>query len=94
MKTKPKSIDMTGWTNSDGFEMLHRLQSHLGWAGTMFTRNDVEAELERKLSKKEWNAVQNSRVWDRYLQEALTERGFDVIHGLITQLKLPRKQDR
>lgn len=75
-------------TEQEAFEVLEALRSTFGWAGTEFTRGDVETTLDRPLTDDEWDSVQATYWWNKRLGEIATEQGWWAVDAIISELDL------
>lgn len=75
-------------TENEAFEVLAALRNVFGWAGTEFTRADIETTIDRELTDEEWDAVQMNYWWDTRLAEISTEQGWWAIDEVISDLNL------
>ncbi len=68
---------------SDSFEELRTIMDRHGWAGTVFTRADVESVVQRDLTDEEWATVSGSGGWRKLFDNAYV---MDVIWDNIRDL--------
>lgn len=66
-------------SEDDSMHIYHALRDQHGWAGTFFTREDVEDAYGRPLTDGEWAAVQRTWEWRKGIQAALCEYGWEII---------------
>ena len=78
-------------TQDHALSVLHAIRDRFGWAGTMFTRDDIEHHIinareaddlpdltDTELA--EWvDAIQNSWEWRKGIMEYLAETGWEMI---------------
>lgn len=84
----------------EGLRLLHTLKREFGWAGTVFTRDDVEtvwrehptvwdahgdAASEVVLPDGVWDAVRGGWYWRKGMDEILVERGFDLLNTAVDE---------
>ncbi len=72
-------------TETDGLNLFNTLRDMFGWAGTIFTRDDVELKAERKLTDEEWERIQLTHGW-RHLADALCEQGWYSVDFALEEL--------
>lgn len=69
-------------------DWLHALERRFGWAGTMFTPDDITARWEdlrrddedyKPLTEEQLENIMNSYYWSRAIQDRLTEEGWVIV---------------
>lgn len=73
-------------TEEQAFEVLNALRDTFGWAGTEFTRGDVETTLDRPLTEDEWEKVLFSREWEKLMAEQTTQAGWWVVDLILSDV--------
>jgi len=82
-------------SESDAIEIWQALCDRFGWAGTFFTRSDVESawngyeninDPHIDLPDEVWEKVQDDWVWTKGLTDRLCEIGFDMINELMSEI--------
>ena len=63
-------------TENEAIRKFNEMRREFGWAGTIFTRRDVDDFAKRPLTDDEWNLVQASYPWRKGIPDRLTERGW------------------
>jgi len=63
-----------------------------GYSGTRFGRGDVESAVGRKLTREEWDKVQNTYEWRKGLPDRLTELGWSIIEDAITAAGIKKEE--
>ena len=84
----PITINIDALTEDEAFRVFSEMRNKFGWAGTIFTRGDVEGMLEeydpiREFTDEQWEDFSSSKNWHRYFYEYLTEKGWEVIQDLL-----------
>ena len=95
MTTQIESIiDINALTEDEAVRLFSEMSSKFGWAGTIFTRDDVEGMLEQydpihdgetinKFTDEQWDDFSSSKSWHRYCPEWMTEQGWEVIQDFL-----------
>ena len=89
-------MDITTLTEDEAMTLLVKIHQHFGWAGTTFTRGDVEQEWQEQMAltpgeevdempDEAWVAIQQSWYWRKGMSEILTERGWDLVHNAVDE---------
>lgn len=73
-------------TEAEAFDLLAALRATFGWAGTEFTRADIETTIDRELTEDEWEKIQNEEMWYSRLGEITTEQGWWAIDQIVSDL--------
>ena len=73
------SIKSGELSEEDSMHIVHALRDQHGWAGTFFTRGDVEDAYGRPLTDEEWAAVQRTWEWRKGVPQTLCEYGWEII---------------
>ena len=95
MTTQIESIiDINALTEDEAFHLFSKMSSKFGWAGTIFTRDDVEGMLEQydlihdgetinKFTDEQWTDFTNNKDWYRYVPEWLHEEGWEIVNNVL-----------
>ena len=87
-------INLDALDESDAFRVFSAMSDKFGWAGTIFTRNDVESMLDTydpehdgktisEFTDEQWVDFTNNKDWFRYVPEWMTEQGWDIIQDVL-----------
>jgi len=87
-------INLDALDEGDAFRVFSAMCGKFGWAGTVFTREDVEGMLEQydpihdgetinKFTDEQWTDFTNNKDWYRYVPEWTHEEGWDIIHNVL-----------
>lgn len=90
----PITINIDTLTEDEAFRVFSEMQTKFGWTGTIFTRGDVEGMLEQydpihdgetinEFTDEQWDDFSSNKNWYRYCPEYLTEKGWDIIQGIL-----------
>ena len=91
------NIDLSTITEDEALGMFHDMRDHFGWAGTIFTRLDVEDAYLAFSEEEEgdpvqdntldqvWGSVSSSREWTRTIPDRLCEIGNWIIDDLMVR---------
>ena len=78
--------------------MFWAMRDKFGWAGTVFTRDDVDGMLDsneynvrkdgepiinRSFTDEQWTDFTNNKDWYRYVPEWLSEQGWEIIDNVL-----------
>ena len=85
--------DIEMMSEREAIRIFHMMRDHFNWAGTFFTRQDVECSVDEWLGDdyteeqrtKIVHWAVNSRMWNRYLAEALCLEGNECIDEAIRE---------
>jgi hypothetical protein len=75
-------------TEEEAVSLYHRMSNAFGWAGSIFTRADVE-DIAGKVTEEQWEAVQQTYAWRKGVPERLTETGWDQVHMAVDEAGIP-----
>lgn len=82
----------------DAFRVFSAMCGKFGWAGTVFTRNDVDEMLDnneynvrkdgepiinRSFTDEQWTDFTNNKDWYRYVPEWSHEEGMNIISNVL-----------
>jgi hypothetical protein len=85
-------------TEDEALRVFSEMQAKFGWAGTVFTRGDVEGMLEnneynvtedgepiigRSFTDEQWIDFTNNKDWYRYVPEWMAEQGWDIVQDVL-----------
>lgn len=76
-------------TEDDALRMFYHLAGRFGWAGTVFSREDVSIEWhgdDSALTDDEWQFVRGSRVWCKFTDHQCAD-GCDELRDIVSQCK-------
>lgn len=87
-------INLDALDEGGAFRVFSAMCGKFGWAGTVFTREDVEGMLEQydpihdgetinKFTDEQWTDFTNNKDWYRYVPEWTHEEGWDIIHNVL-----------
>lgn len=80
---------------TQAFHFLHAMRREFGWAGTMFTEDDVretianrrDADDKEPYTPEEMDeavaTVMNSGGWVKFMEEWMSQEGFEVLNNII-----------
>lgn len=80
---------------TEALDFLHALRSKFGWAGTMFTDEDIRVRWQdihedddnyTPLTDEQVDEVMMTYYWSRGLQDSLTENGWVVVDMAIEEI--------
>lgn len=100
MDNEMQSADpnMDSLDEEDALRVFTEMRYKFGWAGTVFTRNDVESMLEnneynvtedgepiiqRSFTDEQWTDFTNNKDWYRYVPEWMAEQGWEIIDNVL-----------
>jgi len=66
----PITINIDALTEDEAFRVFSKMRTKFGWAGTIFTRGDVEGMLEQ------YDPIHDGETIN-------TEQGWDIIQGIL-----------
>ena len=75
-------------TEEQALDLMWSFARKFGWKGTMFTRDDVRQAIidqygESETLEKELTAVMGTRMWTKYLEEAIAREGMECLYEAI-----------
>jgi hypothetical protein len=75
-------------TEEQALDLMWSFARQFGWKGTMFTRDDVrQAIIEEHGESETLNdkviSVMNTRMWSKYLEEAIAREGMECLYEAI-----------
>ena len=87
-------INMDALDEEDAMRVFTEMRYKFGWAGTIFTRNDVESMLDTydpehdgktisEFTDEQWVDFTNNKDWYRYVPEWMAEQGWDIIQDVL-----------
>lgn len=85
-------INIDALAEEDAFRVFSAMCDKFGWAGTVFTRDDVEGLLEQyvedgeiinEFTDEQWADFSSNKDWHRYVPEWMAEKGWDVIQDIL-----------
>lgn len=80
---------------TQAFHLLHAMRREFGWAGTMFSEDDVRETIINRRNgddKEPYTpeeldeavaTVMNSRGWVKFMEEWMCQEGFEVLNNII-----------
>lgn len=93
-------------TEEDASIVLHAMKREFGWTGTVFCEDDIrqsiadrrEADDKEPYSEEQMDeavaTVMDSRGWSRYMEDWMTEQGWDFLSNLIfDEVEYPEEQE-
>ena len=96
MADKPTLTVEAGALTDEQAQVLFRSMCRtFGWAGVVFTREDVEEEAERILTDEEWAKVQETYAWRNTLPATLCEEGWKCVSDALKEIRfksLPQEE--
>jgi hypothetical protein len=82
------ALDSMPDPETEAMRLFHHLRDRFGWAGTIFTRMDVESRVERTITDDEWEAVKDTKYWTD-MPSVLCEGGaWDIVDDAIREAGL------
>ena len=83
MKTETDNI-----TEEQALDLMWSFARKFGWKGTMFTRDDIRQAIidqcgESETLDNEITAVMGTRIWTKYLEEAIAREGYECLYEAI-----------
>jgi hypothetical protein len=105
-----KSIEVGNQTvimdETQAFLFLHAMRQEFGWAGTMFSEDDVRESIKQRRDAdgkepyipEEMDeavyAVMNSGGWNRWMEEWMCEQGWECLNSIIwDEVEYPEEQE-
>ena len=91
-------INLDALDEGDAFRVFSAMCGKFGWAGTVFTRGDVEGMLEnneynvteegepiigRSFTDEQWTDFTNNKDWYRYVPEWVAEQGWEIVDNVL-----------
>ena len=91
-------INLDALDEEDAFRVFWAMRDKFGWAGTIFTRYDVEGMLEnneynvtedgevvfdRSFTDEQWDDFASNKDWYRYVPEWMAEKGWEIIFDVL-----------
>jgi hypothetical protein len=91
-------INMDALDEGDALNVFWAMRDKFGWAGTVFTRDDVDEMLDnneynvrkdgepiinRSFTDEQWTDFTNNKDWYRYVPEWLSEQGWEIIDNVL-----------
>lgn len=91
-------INMDSLDEENAFRVFSAMCNKFGWAGTVFTRDDVEEMLRnneynvtedgkpiihRSFTDEQWNDFRSNKDWYRYVPEWSHEEGMNVVSNVL-----------
>ena len=86
-------IDTTTLTEEGAINLFHDLKYQFGWSGTIFTRADADADFQNQrddlsfdhIPDEVWDAIVNTRTWNRELPDRMCEIGWDILTEAVSE---------
>ena len=94
-----KSIEVDNQTiimdETQAFRVLHAMMQEFGWAGTMFSEDDVRESIQQRRfadDKEPYTdeqmdeavaAVMNSGGWNKWMEQWMYEQGWECLNSII-----------
>jgi len=105
-----KSIEVGNQTiimdETQAFLVLHAMRQEFGWAGTMFSEDDVRESIQQRRdadSKEPYTpeemdeavaAVMNSGGWNKWMEQWMCEQGWECLNSIIwDEVEYPEEQE-
>jgi hypothetical protein len=91
-------INIDALDEGDALRVFWAMRDKFGWAGTVFTRDDVDEMLDnneynvrkdgepiinRSFTDEQWTDFTNNKDWYRYVPEWLSEQGWEIIDNVL-----------
>jgi hypothetical protein len=75
-------------TEEQALDLMWSFARKFGWKGTMFTRDDIRQAIidqcgESETLDNEITAVMGTRIWTKYLEEAIAREGYECLYEAI-----------
>lgn len=105
-----KSIEVLNQTfimdETQAFHILHAMKREFGWAGTVFSEDDVRDSIQQRRDADDKEpytpeqmdeavaAVMNSGGWNKWIEEWMCQEGWEVLGTIIwDEVEYPEEQE-
>lgn len=91
-------INIGALGEEDAFRVFSAMCGKFGWAGTVFTRGDVEGMLENNeynvtedgkpiihhsFTDEQWDDFRSNKDWYRYVPEWVAKQGWEIVDNVL-----------